>query len=202
MALCVLFGVFPQVLQYFRAQIWKFCLENVAFFGRSLPILAPKQKSRFVLCGNFGPEKKNNLAPPTPKFPANTLPAPRPPSPTHSGDPPPPGIFNKESPPPPPPAPRTPLPLPRAEKKLKISEMSTKVMYFEHTIVRCCLLSTWPRMAINQGQKPKKDQIGPFLWGHRVGVPGIVLMHPLAKLRSLNQLQAILELGLRLPGRS
>ena len=38
------------------------------------------------LAGNFGPEKKY-LAPTLPKFPANTLPAPRPRAPTRPGDP-------------------------------------------------------------------------------------------------------------------
>ena len=48
----------------------------------------------YRLGGNFGPEEK--YSGPPPNFPANTLPAPRPPPGRH---PPPAGIFNKKSPP-------------------------------------------------------------------------------------------------------
>ena len=75
----------------------------------------------------FGQQKKK-ISPPPPKFPANTLPAPRLPRPHPPGRPPhpPPGwdFPLKIAPPPTLPAPRTPLPLPRAEKK--ISETSTE----------------------------------------------------------------------------
>ena len=57
------------------------------------------------------------FSPPPPKFPTNTLQAPRPPPSSPGRTPPPPGIFNKK-PTPPPPSQRLglPLPLPRAEK--------------------------------------------------------------------------------------
>ena len=46
------------------------------------------------LGGHFGPEKKYLAPPPnSPKFPADTLPAPRPLSPPLRRTPPPPGIF-------------------------------------------------------------------------------------------------------------
>ena len=66
------------------------------------------------LGGNFGPEKKKDLAPP--QFPSDTLQAPQP---THLlGDLPPlPGIFNQNRPPPPSWRLGLPLPLLRAAKK-------------------------------------------------------------------------------------
>ena len=113
-------------------------------------------KSTFHLGGHFGPEKKYLAPPPTkfPGFPADTLPAPRPP-PLSWENPPPPGIFNKK------PTPAhscrlgLPLPLPRAEKKIKIFEMSTKCASSEKSLRFLCVHSAEGTLNAASRRTPK-----------------------------------------------
>ena len=87
------------------------------FRGKFRDIFRKKiRSSKKRLGGNFGPEKKY-LAPPPPKFPANTLPASRPPPPP-TREPPSLLKFSIKKSPPPLPAPRTP-PSPPPSRKIK-----------------------------------------------------------------------------------
>ena len=85
---------------------------------------APSESTTPYSAGISAP-KKIFSPPPHPKFPADTLPAPRP-TPFPSPERPPPGIFNENKPPPLSWHLRLPPSLPRAEKS-KICETSTKL---------------------------------------------------------------------------
>ena len=82
------------------------------------------------LFGNFGPEKKKNLAPPPPpnssQTPSRTLGLP---SPTRPGDPPP-GIFSKNLFPPPPGASDSPFPSPEQKKNKKYPKRPPRLPLF------------------------------------------------------------------------